>query len=45
MLFFDDEALFSAYYDLLKTRLREYEFEHDCDINLYSPDEVDNSTT
>ena len=22
MLFFDDEALFSAYYDLLKTRLR-----------------------
>lgn len=43
MLKFDDEALFSSYYDLLEKRLREYEFDNDCDIDLYSQDDFDNS--
>lgn len=43
MLKFDDEALFSSYYDLLEKRLREYEFDNNCDIDLYSQDDFDNS--
>ena len=45
MLFFDDEALYSAYYELLAERLREYEFDLNFDIKLYSPDDIDNATT
>lgn len=43
MLYFDDEALFSGYYDLLKNRLDDYGFEHDFDIRLDSQDDIDYS--